>query len=187
MQFQSDVLGVEISRPALVETTALGAAFLAGLGAGVWKDKDEITKHLARGAPVPPRRRPRHRRRAPRALGRRRGQGVTEPVDEPRADEPPPGKLRLSLSMIGFAAVGLVIPAIAIAIAYRSCVGATVRAQVAITGDGVAWTARWAGCAAEADGRTVTLSVESRPMRARSIPSTARASSCRRPISGSSR
>ena len=42
MQFQSDVLGVEIVRPQFVETTALGAAFLAGLGAGVWKSKDEI-------------------------------------------------------------------------------------------------------------------------------------------------
>ncbi|HTJ47392.1 MAG TPA: glycerol kinase GlpK [Kofleriaceae bacterium] len=44
MQFQSDVLGVEIARPELVETTALGAAFLAGLGAGVWKSKDEIRR-----------------------------------------------------------------------------------------------------------------------------------------------
>jgi glycerol kinase len=44
MQFQSDVLGVEICRPAMVETTALGAAFLAGLGAGVWKDQDQIRK-----------------------------------------------------------------------------------------------------------------------------------------------
>jgi glycerol kinase len=42
MQFQSDVLGVEISRPELVETTALGAAFLAGLGAGVWKDQAQV-------------------------------------------------------------------------------------------------------------------------------------------------
>ena len=42
MQFQSDVLGVEIERPALVETTALGAAFLAGLGAGVWKDQAQV-------------------------------------------------------------------------------------------------------------------------------------------------
>jgi len=42
MQFQSDVLDVEISRPELLETTALGAAFLAGLGAGVWSDKDAI-------------------------------------------------------------------------------------------------------------------------------------------------
>jgi glycerol kinase len=44
MQYQSDVLGVSISRPSLVETTALGAAFLAGLGAGVWTNKDAIRK-----------------------------------------------------------------------------------------------------------------------------------------------
>jgi glycerol kinase len=44
MQFQSDVLGVEISRPEMLETTAMGAAFLAGLGAGVWTSKDAITK-----------------------------------------------------------------------------------------------------------------------------------------------
>jgi glycerol kinase len=42
MQFQSDVLGVEIARPELVETTALGAAFLAGLGTGVWKDQAQM-------------------------------------------------------------------------------------------------------------------------------------------------
>jgi glycerol kinase len=42
MQFQSDVLGVEIARPELVESTALGAAFLAGLGTGVWKDQEAI-------------------------------------------------------------------------------------------------------------------------------------------------
>ncbi|HEX7838784.1 MAG TPA: glycerol kinase GlpK [Kofleriaceae bacterium] len=44
MQFQADVLGVEISRPELVETTALGAAFLAGLGTGVWKDQAQVEK-----------------------------------------------------------------------------------------------------------------------------------------------
>ncbi|HEX4419512.1 MAG TPA: glycerol kinase GlpK [Kofleriaceae bacterium] len=44
MQFQADVLGVEISRPELVETTALGAAFLAGLGTGVWKDQAQVTQ-----------------------------------------------------------------------------------------------------------------------------------------------
>jgi len=43
MQFQSDVLGVAISRPEILETTALGAAFLAGLGTGMWKSKGEIT------------------------------------------------------------------------------------------------------------------------------------------------
>ena len=44
MQFQSDVLGVEIARPELVESTALGAAFLAGLGTGVWQDQAQIAK-----------------------------------------------------------------------------------------------------------------------------------------------
>ncbi len=44
MQFQSDVLGVVIARPALVESTALGAAFLAGLGTGVWKDQAELAR-----------------------------------------------------------------------------------------------------------------------------------------------
>ena len=42
MQFQSDVLGIEISRPETIETTAMGAAFLAGLGAGVWTSRDQI-------------------------------------------------------------------------------------------------------------------------------------------------
>jgi glycerol kinase len=42
MQFQSDVLGVEIARPELVESTALGAAFLAGLGTGVWQDQAQL-------------------------------------------------------------------------------------------------------------------------------------------------
>ena len=44
MQFQSDVLGVEIARPEIVESTAMGAAFLAGLGTGVWKDQDQIRR-----------------------------------------------------------------------------------------------------------------------------------------------
>ncbi|MEP6863736.1 MAG: glycerol kinase GlpK [Deltaproteobacteria bacterium] len=44
MQFQADVLGVEIARPELVESTALGAAFLAGLGTGVWKDQAQLAK-----------------------------------------------------------------------------------------------------------------------------------------------
>jgi glycerol kinase len=37
-QFQADLLGIPVRRPAVVETTALGAAFLAGLGAGLWAD-----------------------------------------------------------------------------------------------------------------------------------------------------
>ena len=44
MQFQADVLGVAIQRPQLLETTALGAAFLAGLGCGLWRDKQAIAE-----------------------------------------------------------------------------------------------------------------------------------------------
>jgi glycerol kinase len=44
MQFQADLLGVPLIRPAVTEITALGAAYLAGLGAGVWKDVAEIAK-----------------------------------------------------------------------------------------------------------------------------------------------
>ena len=42
MQFQSDILGVPVDRPMVTETTAMGAAFLAGLAVGFWKDKAEI-------------------------------------------------------------------------------------------------------------------------------------------------
>ncbi len=44
MQFQSDLLGVPVDRPALVETTAAGAAFLAGLGTGFWKDAETLAR-----------------------------------------------------------------------------------------------------------------------------------------------
>ena len=42
MQFQSDLLGVPVVRPRVSETTALGAAYLAGLAVGYWKDQKEI-------------------------------------------------------------------------------------------------------------------------------------------------
>jgi glycerol kinase len=41
-QLQADQLGVPVERPEVVETTALGAAFLAGLGVGVWSSTDEL-------------------------------------------------------------------------------------------------------------------------------------------------
>lgn len=44
MQFQSDILGVPVDRPVINETTALGAAYLAGLAVGYWQDKEEIAK-----------------------------------------------------------------------------------------------------------------------------------------------
>ena len=43
MQFQSDLLGIPIDRPEMAETTALGAAFLAGLSAGVWSSLNELS------------------------------------------------------------------------------------------------------------------------------------------------
>lgn len=42
MQFQSDIIGATVERPKVLETTALGAAYLAGLAVGFWKDKEEI-------------------------------------------------------------------------------------------------------------------------------------------------
>jgi glycerol kinase len=44
-QFQADILGVTLSRPINVETTAMGAAYLAGLAVGVWKDTDQIKSY----------------------------------------------------------------------------------------------------------------------------------------------
>ena len=45
MQFQADILNSQIVRPECIETTALGAAYLAGLAVGYWKSKDEIRKN----------------------------------------------------------------------------------------------------------------------------------------------
>ena len=44
MQFQADLLGVPVVRPAVTETTALGAAYLAGLAVGFWASKDELAQ-----------------------------------------------------------------------------------------------------------------------------------------------
>ena len=47
MQFQADILGVPVIRPVITETTALGAAYAAGLAVGFWKDEDELRKQWA--------------------------------------------------------------------------------------------------------------------------------------------
>ena len=44
MQFQADILGTNVIRPIISETTALGAAYLAGIAVGFWKDKEEVKK-----------------------------------------------------------------------------------------------------------------------------------------------
>ncbi|MDR2183402.1 MAG: glycerol kinase GlpK [Clostridiales bacterium] len=46
MQFQSDVLGVDVVRPAVIETTALGAVYLAGLAVGYYADKEDIRRNV---------------------------------------------------------------------------------------------------------------------------------------------
>ena len=45
MQFQADLLGIPVVRPRITETTALGAAYLAGLSCGVWRSTDELAQH----------------------------------------------------------------------------------------------------------------------------------------------
>ncbi len=47
MQFQSDIIGVPIERPVCIETTALGAAYLAGLYVGYWNDKKDISQNCS--------------------------------------------------------------------------------------------------------------------------------------------
>ena len=44
MQLQSDIMGIDVVKPVITETTALGAAFAAGLAVGVWKNTDELKK-----------------------------------------------------------------------------------------------------------------------------------------------
>jgi glycerol kinase len=50
MQIQADVLGVPVSRPVVAETTALGAAYAAGLAVGFWRDTDELRANWREGA-----------------------------------------------------------------------------------------------------------------------------------------
>ena len=47
LQFQADLLGVPVRRPVVAETTALGAAYLAGLAVGYWKDTGDVTRNWA--------------------------------------------------------------------------------------------------------------------------------------------
>ena len=49
MQFQADILGARVYRPECIETTALGAAYLAGLACGYWKSREEISANWQLG------------------------------------------------------------------------------------------------------------------------------------------
>ena len=45
MQFQADLLGIPVLRPEVIETSALGAAYLAGLNAGIYQNPHELAQH----------------------------------------------------------------------------------------------------------------------------------------------
>jgi glycerol kinase len=55
LQFQADLLQVPVERPRMIETTALGAAFLAGLATGVWTSRAEIARAFKVGKRFEPR------------------------------------------------------------------------------------------------------------------------------------
>ncbi len=54
MQFQSDILGIDVERPTVSESTALGAAYLVGLSAGVWGGVEDLKRHRSTGAVFSP-------------------------------------------------------------------------------------------------------------------------------------
>ena len=77
MQFQADLLGTRVQRPVVAETTALGAAYLAGLAVGFWADEDDVTRNWALDHEFEPQSRPAERDRLAagwqRAVERSRG------------------------------------------------------------------------------------------------------------------
>ncbi|MDT8067107.1 MAG: glycerol kinase GlpK [Terriglobia bacterium] len=61
MQFQADIMDVRVRRPKVTETTALGAAYLAGLATGFWKSRDELTEQWSLDREFEPKMQPRDR------------------------------------------------------------------------------------------------------------------------------
>ena len=72
MQFQADLLGVRVTRPANLETTALGAALLAGLAVGVWRSESDLSPVRTDERTFAPRMRRAERERRRRPARRRR-------------------------------------------------------------------------------------------------------------------
>src|SRR5690606_34116797 len=77
MQLQADLLDVPVVRPQMLETTALGAAYMAGIGIGIWTGEDEVAAHWQEAARFQPRMKPPERQamleRWHRAIERSRG------------------------------------------------------------------------------------------------------------------
>ena len=102
MQFQADILGVAVVRPVVAETTALGAAYAAGLAVGFWDGEQDVIDNWAedkrwtpddgRGRARPPLPQLEEGRHQDLRLGRRRRQGVILPLTLSRrgAGEPAP-------------------------------------------------------------------------------------------------
>ena len=61
LQFQAELLGIPVQRPTVAETTALGAAYLAGLAVGFWHDKADVARHWAVDRQFSPRLAPQQR------------------------------------------------------------------------------------------------------------------------------
>lgn len=70
MQFQADILNEKLIRPRVIETTSLGAAYLAGLAVGYWRDKDDIKKNWQVGKVFEPKMSDDHRNRLLRGWSR---------------------------------------------------------------------------------------------------------------------
>lgn len=81
MQFQADILGIPVVRPRVVETTALGAAYAAGLAVGVWSGLDELRSHWREDARFEPRMSADERRRRYRQWKKAVGKSI-DWVDE---------------------------------------------------------------------------------------------------------
>ena len=82
LQFQADLLGMPVVRPIVTETTAMGAAYLAGLAVGFWNDQADLAKHWSaerRFAPaMKADERDRRYRQWQRAVERTRGWAIDE-------------------------------------------------------------------------------------------------------------
>ena len=97
MQFQADVLGVPVIRPEVTETTALGAAYAAGLAIGFWADQDELKERWAEDKRWEPQMDEDDAREAATRSGRRRSSGrSTGPrtTTRPRRGSPSPAAAR---------------------------------------------------------------------------------------------
>ena len=69
MQFQADILDVPVVRPKVIETTALGAAYAAGLATGIWAGTDDLVRNWSADKRWHPAMEPHERERLRRAMG----------------------------------------------------------------------------------------------------------------------